>query len=440
MTIRSVWFWFPFHMLQAYPMVRNLPLPDFMVPFAHLMWVIMYIAEHWTGLAGPVKAAFEVSSKVGIPFAGICLLSFFGSTFIISEKKVVVAIGFVLYIGFMMGAKQVGLIGSPKKTYDEQIEANVNPKWNDHHVILHVWYITILWVVALTVPYEDLEHQSLHPIVAIGIMVAAVVWIVGMLIASETVSTGKDSAELAAMQSELAAAKAATEKAETELANALARDPIADFERKIVPISVKNHYKPHTVEYSHYQSPSEFGTIEINPAGHQYEGIALRMPKDSRSKGGHLWVDMCMPINPVLGKKPSGIRFEFKMKELRANGMYCSFEMSRVGGAPELLEVKFDKNKFRMYGKCTPSDISSGPHSSIAAGVWVDFVMEFDWAKSKIHIPKFNTSVDMHSTGGVCNYEGIDNVILRGYKHSPSGEHMQAWRKIELLHDVLPDH
>lgn len=421
-------------------MVRNLPLPDFMVPFAHLMWVIMYIAEHWTGLAGPVKAAFEVSSKVGIPFAGICLLSFFGSTFIISEKKVVVAIGFVLYIGFMMGAKQVGLIGSPKKTYDEQIEANVNPKWNDHHVILHVWYITILWVVALTVPYENLEHQSLHPLVAIGIMVAAVVWIVGMLIASETVSTGKDSAELAAMQSELAAAKAATAKAETELANALARDPIAGFEKKIVPISVKNHYKPHTVEYSHYQSPSEFGTIEINPAGHQYEGIALRMPRDSRSKGGHLWVDMCMPINPVLGKKPSGIRFEFKMKELRANGMYCSFEMSRVGGAPELLEVKFDKNKFRMYGKCTPADISSGPHGSIAAGVWVDFVMEFDWAKSKIHIPKFNTSVDMHSTGGVCNYEGIDNVILRGYKHSPSGEHMQAWRKIELLHDVLPDH
>ncbi len=189
-SIRSVWFWLPFHMLQAYPMVRNLPLPDFMVPFAHLMWVIMYIAEHWTGLAGPVKAAFDIGAKVGTPFQGICLLSFFFSTFIMTEKKLLVAIGFVLYIGFMLGAKKVGLIGSPKKTYDGQIEASADPKWNDHHVILHVWYITILWVVALTVPYQELEHQSIHPLLAIIIMIAAVVWIVGMLLTAETAHNG----------------------------------------------------------------------------------------------------------------------------------------------------------------------------------------------------------------------------------------------------------
>lgn len=160
MTVRSVWFWAPFHMLQAYPMTRNLPLPDFLIPFSHLLWVPMYLAEHWTGLADPVEPAFDFSQKIGMPFQGICLLAFFFFTHKMSVKKTVVKIGFVLYMGFMLGAKNVGLIGSPKKTYEDQIAANADPKWNNHHVILHVWYLTILWVVMLTVPYEKLANRG----------------------------------------------------------------------------------------------------------------------------------------------------------------------------------------------------------------------------------------------------------------------------------------
>ena len=185
--IRDVWFWLPFHMLQAYPMVRNLPLNDLMIPFAHLMWVVMYLAEHWAGLAEPVEAAFAFSAKFGTPFSGILLLSFFFNTFRLSSKKLVVGAGFVLYIGFMTQAKNFGLIGSPKKDYYEQIDASADHQWNNDHVILHVWYITILWVVSLTVPYDQLKTRGkdlksapgggLGPVYIIALLAGGAVWV-----------------------------------------------------------------------------------------------------------------------------------------------------------------------------------------------------------------------------------------------------------------------
>ena len=182
--IRDVWFWLPFHMLQAYPMVRNLPLPDFIVPFAHLVWVVMYLAEHWTGLAEPVEAAFAFSQTIGMPFQGICALSFFICTFLKSEKRLLVVVGFILYFGFMTQSKKFGLIGSPKKGYEEQIAASADHKWNDHHTILHVWYVTILWVVALTVPYEQLAAApgaGLPSFLIIGLITGATVFVTNTL-------------------------------------------------------------------------------------------------------------------------------------------------------------------------------------------------------------------------------------------------------------------
>ncbi len=191
--IRDVWFWLPFHMLQAYPMVRNLPLPDFLVPFAHMIWVIMYIAEHWPGLAKEVESAYLFSNEVGMKFQGACALSFFFFTFAMSEKKLLVAVGFVLYFGFMTQAKKFGLIGSPGgKSYQDLIDANKDDLYNDHHLILHVWYITILWVVALTVPYEKLaEGFSLPSLITIGLMTGASVWLSGMLSKMLAATTAK---------------------------------------------------------------------------------------------------------------------------------------------------------------------------------------------------------------------------------------------------------
>ena len=116
MTVYSVWFWAPFHMLQAYPMVRNSPLPDVLIPFSHLMWVPAYIAEHWTGLADPVQEAWDMKGIIG-PLQLILVLSFFFNTHQMSDHPTMVKIGFVLYFSFMFLKSNFGFIGSPKKTY-----------------------------------------------------------------------------------------------------------------------------------------------------------------------------------------------------------------------------------------------------------------------------------------------------------------------------------
>jgi hypothetical protein len=163
MVVHDVWFWAPFHMLQAYPMVRNLPLPDVMIPLAHLMWVPLYIAEHWTGLCEPVEEAWAMKSYL-TPIQGILLLSFFYFTHKLSDTPIVVKIGAVFYFAFMLFAKNIpGYDGSPKKTYDEQITASADPSWNNQHVFLHVYYLVILWTVALTVPYKKLAARTEGP-------------------------------------------------------------------------------------------------------------------------------------------------------------------------------------------------------------------------------------------------------------------------------------
>ena len=93
-----------------------------------------------------------------VPISAILLLAFFYITHQISDRPLLVKIGFVLYFGFMLGAKPLfGFQGSPKKTYEEQIAANADSVWNDQHIILHVWYLVILWVVALSVPHKKLS-------------------------------------------------------------------------------------------------------------------------------------------------------------------------------------------------------------------------------------------------------------------------------------------
>ena len=115
-TIYNIWFWAPFHMLQAYPMTRNLPIPDILIPLAHLLWVPMYICEHWTGLADAVQDAWDMKSFT-TPFSGILLLTFFFFTHKMSDNQTLVKIGFVAYFSFMLFAGNLGFEGKPQSTY-----------------------------------------------------------------------------------------------------------------------------------------------------------------------------------------------------------------------------------------------------------------------------------------------------------------------------------
>ena len=162
MAVHGVWFWAPFHMLQAYPMVRVLPLPDFIIPFAHLMWLTVYIGEHWTGLAEPVETAFNFAKSFAISFTAICAFAFWYFCIKMSDNKKLAQLMCFLYFGFMAGSINGvgGFIGSPKKTYEEQIVANADPTFNSHHTLLHVWYLTCLWVATLTVPFEKLSLRG----------------------------------------------------------------------------------------------------------------------------------------------------------------------------------------------------------------------------------------------------------------------------------------
>ena len=158
--IRSVWFWLPFHILQAYPMTRNLPFPDIFIPLSHWLWVPLYLAEHWTGLTPEVETAYGMISW-GAPIQGLLSLAFFYFTAKLSDYKPVVYVAIASYYGFMVFAKKFGMVGSPTgKSYAELIESNADPQYNAHHTFLHIWYLTCMWVAAMTVPYEKLAKRG----------------------------------------------------------------------------------------------------------------------------------------------------------------------------------------------------------------------------------------------------------------------------------------
>ena len=138
-------------------MTRVLPLPDFIIPFAHLYWVPLYIAEHWAGLADPVVTAFDFKKAYGW-IQPLILFPFWYFCHKKSNNKTLVKIMIVLYFGFLAMSVNgwFGFIGSPPKTYEDTIAANADPKYNKHHTLLHVWYLATLWIATLTVPFEKL--------------------------------------------------------------------------------------------------------------------------------------------------------------------------------------------------------------------------------------------------------------------------------------------
>ena len=155
-SIPSVWFWLPFHMLQAYPNCRMLPLPDLLIPFAHLIWVPAYLWEHWAGECDAVAGAWAMKSWI-IPIQGVMNIAFFYITYKKSNYKPAVLVFTVLYFGFMFTASSLfGYGGSPKPEYEDQILANADPAWLDEHVVLHVWYLLCLYGAMFTVPMKQL--------------------------------------------------------------------------------------------------------------------------------------------------------------------------------------------------------------------------------------------------------------------------------------------
>ena len=107
---------FRFHMLQAYPIARNLPFPDFFIPFAHLIWVPFYIWEHWTGLADPVEEAWAMKSWI-VPISGVLILYSFFLSHKLSSYPTITKTAIAAWFGFLIFAPKLGFKGSPAKTY-----------------------------------------------------------------------------------------------------------------------------------------------------------------------------------------------------------------------------------------------------------------------------------------------------------------------------------
>jgi hypothetical protein len=103
-------------MLQAYPIARNLPWPDFFIPFVHLIWVPFYIWEHWTGLCEPVEEAWAMKGLI-VPMSGVLLLAFFYTSNKLTDYPIIAGVGTALYFGFMLFAKNFGFTGNPMKIY-----------------------------------------------------------------------------------------------------------------------------------------------------------------------------------------------------------------------------------------------------------------------------------------------------------------------------------
>jgi len=102
------------------------------------------------------EEAWNMKSFI-VPLSGLLILAFFYVTHQLSDYPTVVKVGFGFYFAFLLFSKDLGFTGQPKKTYEAQIEANADPGWNDEHLFLHIYYLVILWGVALTVPYGKLS-------------------------------------------------------------------------------------------------------------------------------------------------------------------------------------------------------------------------------------------------------------------------------------------
>jgi hypothetical protein len=89
MPVSSPWFWLPFHMLQAYPLTCNLPLPNLMIPLFHLVYVPYYLQEHWTG-GKPLVPMIEPYNGAIKGSVSVIALTYFWLSYQKSDHKQVV--------------------------------------------------------------------------------------------------------------------------------------------------------------------------------------------------------------------------------------------------------------------------------------------------------------------------------------------------------------
>ena len=72
---------------------------------------------------------------------------------------------------------------------------------------------------------------------------------------------------------------------------------------------------------------------------------------------------------------------------------------------------------------------------------WVDLKVTFDWKRSLVDVAVQDTTRKTNSlqtNKGVCAYNGIHSILLRGYTRDPAKEYVQAWCKIELYPELYP--
>lgn len=157
--------------------------------------------------------------------------------------------------------------------------------------------------------------------------------------------------------------------------------------------------------------------------------------------------------------RPQSITFETKFQVVRENGAHCNLVLipadSTAPSLDSLVEIKFGaNNNVEVEGTSTiasPGHVSS-PHglSSISTYTWITVQINFDWDACQLNIVQPTVlTASMTSTGGVCNYDGVDAINLRGWldPSSHSVSFLQAWRKIDLvgstgtvenLHELIP--
>ena len=151
MPVFSPWFWLPWHMLQAYPLTRNLPFADLMIPLIHMIYVPYYLQEHWTG-DEPLVPMIEPYNGAIKGFLTVLVLAFWWFTHQKSDHKTVVKIAITLWAIFLFVQKPLGWHGFPSPEVQQRIDDNEDPSYNNWHLFLHAYLLVLFWVPAMTVP------------------------------------------------------------------------------------------------------------------------------------------------------------------------------------------------------------------------------------------------------------------------------------------------
>lgn len=192
------------------------------------------------------------------------------------------------------------------------------------------------------------------------------------------------------------------------------------------PVSVLSQYQ----QLENVRNVPEFGFYSWGVLGENYEGLRLVVSRSSigRQRSEHVWVDAEVSLDRAVGNLAPSVFFRFKMQRLRPNGGYCSLMLSRPGGDPRCLEIKFDFHKLRGYGgEVTTEDFGINVNT-VKAEKWLHLFAQFDWESREVRLSVDGKLIKilLLNDGG---WNGIHSIRFRGYTW-PRQRHAQAWSHV----------